>query len=208
NAESGFWFWFARLTAAAFVFIAGVSLWLALQSKTEGDILRRAAKIFCLGLAITIVTWLVIPRGFVVFGVLHCIGLSLAFAVPLVKLKSIRLALLGLIVVVAGVVLNGLTFDFPWLLWLGFAPAGFATIDYFPLAPWFGVFLLGAAFAKSFYAARKPIESKNVALQGLACLGRHSLAVYLLHQPALLAVLLAAGARPANVNLFGLFGGF
>jgi len=149
----------------------------------------------------------------VVFGILHCIGLSLALAIPLAKVKPRNLALLGFGVIVSGVFLAGLRFDFPWLLWLGAAPAGFASIDYFPLLPWLGFLLLGVAFAKKFYSKtetspRKIRETKKVSsgiiTSGLAFLGRHSLAVYLVHQPLLLAALLAIGVKPPGLNLFGL----
>jgi uncharacterized membrane protein len=212
NASSGLWFWFARLVGAAFLFIAGVSLWLALQRKSERQLFNHAAKIFGLGLVITLVTWLVIPREFVAFGILHCIGLSLALAIPLAKAKQVKpgtLALLGFGVVIAGVALSGPAFSFPWLLWLGFAPSGFASVDYFPLAPWFGVLLFGVAFAKKFYGCakalqRSTVQQPNSAIKGLALIGRHSLAIYLLHQPALLAALLLGGFKVQGLNLFGL----
>jgi len=216
DVYSGFWFWFARVVGAAFLFIAGASLWLSLslRRKSESEALLHAAKIFCLGLAITAVTWLVIPRGFVAFGILHCIGLSLLLAIPLVQVKPKILVFLGLTVIAAGVVLNDLTFSFTWLLWLGFVPTGFHSIDFFPLAPWFGFALLGVAFAKKFYdkAKESAVNQKpdgktgwtRVITGGLRFLGRHSLAVYLLHQPVLLAALLFAGTRPAGLNLFGL----
>ena len=218
DASGGFWFWFARCTAAAFVFLAGVSLHLFLRKKTKRDAALRAAKIFGVGLAITLATWLVIPHEFVAFGILHCIGLSLALAIPLVKVKPRFLALLGFAVIAAGVILSSLTFDFPWLLWLGFAPAGFYSVDYFPLLPWFGVLLLGFAFGKTVYTGASKAKTiagagaqpTGVAARGIAFIGRHSLAIYLLHQPLLLAALLFAGVKPANLNLFGwqLFGLF
>jgi uncharacterized membrane protein len=207
NSASGFWFWFGRAVGAAFLFIAGASLWLALQRKSEANAFKHAAKIFALGLVVTGVTFLAIPREFVLFGVLHCIGLSLALAIPLVKVTPRKLVLLGAGVIMAGIALSGLTFSFPWLLWLGFVPANFASVDYFPLAPWFGVLLLGVAFGKTFYGGVKAkqqaaVQQPNSAIKGLALIGRNSLAVYLLHQPALLALLLVFGVHPAGLNLF------
>ena len=203
----GFWFWFARAVGAAFVFLAGASLWLSLSLRRESEnhAFMHAANIFGLGLLITGVTWLVIPREFIVFGILHCIGLSLLLAIPLVNVKPRNLALLGLAVIALGVGLSSLTFGFPWLVWLGFAPSGFVSVDYFPLAPWFGVLLLGLAFAKKFYGnakARTAIQSQTggVITGVLRFLGRHSLAIYLLHQPLLLAALLIAGAHPVGLN--------
>jgi uncharacterized membrane protein len=202
-----FWFWFAHAVGAAFLFIAGVSLWLSLQRGDNARAFRHAAKIFVLGLAVTLVTFLAIPREFIVFGILHCIGLSLALAIPLAQVKPRYLFLFGAGIIIAGVALFGASFDFPWFLWLGFAPANFTTVDFFPLLPWLGVLLLGVAFGKTFYGDVKAkqqaaVQQPNLAIKGLTFLGRHSLAIYLLHQPTLLAALLLAGAHPTGLNFF------
>jgi uncharacterized membrane protein len=82
-------------------------------------------------------------------------------------------------------------FDVPGLAWLGFMTYKPLTADYVPMLPWFGVCLLGYAVAKVFL--HSPPGAKLVKhqpwLQGLVWLGRHSLAIYLLHQPVLLAML-------------------
>ena len=63
-----------------------------------------------------------------------------------------------------------------------------------PLFPWFGLVLLGLAaarlglpaFLRTKWATWRP---GSIASRGLALAGRHSLAVYLVHQPVLLALL-------------------
>jgi uncharacterized membrane protein len=59
-----------------------------------------------------------------------------------------------------------------------------------PLAPWAGVVLvgiaLGHALARSGFRAVAPLATAPVALRWL---GRHSLPVYMVHQPILLGVL-------------------
>jgi len=161
--------------------------------------LLRGLMIFGLGMAITFATALFLKSGFIVFGILHSIGFSLVIAVQFLRFPVKKLLAFGLAAVLAGIFLSGLVFDFPWLLWLGFIPRGFYTIDYFPLLPWLGVLLLGLAFGKKFYAEGERTFKTRVPLaffKPLLFLGRHSLVVYLLHQPLLIAFLYVTGLNP------------
>jgi len=69
-----------------------------------------------------------------------------------------------------------------------------ATEDYVPLLPWFGVVLIGIFLGRTLFGgARVPEwaqwESRGPIARGLALAGRHSLVIYLVHQPLLMAVL-------------------
>ena len=65
-----------------------------------------------------------------------------------------------------------------------------------PLAPWAGIALagiaLGHALARRDFVALTPLAGSRA---WLAWLGRHSLAVYMVHQPVLLGVLWLAVGR-------------
>ena len=76
--------------------------------------------------------------------------------------------------------------------YLGFPPPGFYSSDYFPLLPWSFLFFCGA-FAGRSQTAHRFLENRSAAgPRALRFLGRHSLAVYLLHQPLLYALLRCA----------------
>ena len=78
---------------------------------------------------------------------------------------------------------------------LGFAPYGFTSSDYFPLLPNFGYFLLGAVVGKRAYAGRKSLFPRETPPLGLfRWMGRHSLMIYLLHQPVLAAIVAVMAA--------------
>jgi uncharacterized membrane protein len=196
--DSGFWLVFARITLIIFLLLVGVSLSISYSRvkavlqprKITEKYVKRGSKTFLYGLITTAVTLIAFPTNAIWFGVLHCIGISIILAIALLPYRKLNL-LLGLVFIVLGVLLFTQTFNFPWLLWLGFAPANFYTFDYVPLLPWFGVVLLGLFFGKTLYENRRPKTGPKAA--GPICwLGRHSLLIYLIHQPILVGILLFA----------------
>ncbi|MFH1257733.1 MAG: heparan-alpha-glucosaminide N-acetyltransferase [Candidatus Micrarchaeota archaeon] len=203
--NEGLLWWLGRLVAIAFVSIAGVSLSISYSrnaNKTgkfiRNKYLSRGLGIFALGITITITTWLYEPKATIWFGVLHLIGIATLLAIPILKRKiSSRMILaLSASLITIGLWLQQFTFEFAYLLWLGFWPAGWYTFDYFPILPWFGVFLLGMTVGKSVFAGRKPVGLLGPvrdAIKPIFFLGRHTLIIYLLHQPFLLLMLKIMG---------------
>ncbi len=201
DASQGFWWAFARLVGGAFVLISGIAFSLGLDKSDFGrKAVVRGLKLFALGLVITVATALFVGRGAIVFGILHFLGVAWIVAIAFARRAWDWLLIAGASVVAAGVLLSGFSFEFPWLLWLGFAPRGFYSLDFFPLLPWFGVFLLGMALGKKFYGRGAGIIAGSAPFYArpLVFLGRHSLFVYLAHQPLLVALLYAAGFSPLS----------
>ena len=202
TVHSGFLFYFARATATIFLLLVGISLTLSFSraTQTQGTgkklyrkYLKRGSTIFAWGLVITVTTWLVLNDGFVLFGILHLIGISIILAYPLLKFRYWNL-LLGLGFIACGLFLKNITFSIPWLLWLGLIPNNYYTIDHFPLLPWFGVVLIGLFIGNLLYANytrgfRLRDLSHFTGIRLFTFLGRHSLLIYLIHQPLLITVL-------------------
>lgn len=195
------WQAFARSIGSTFIFVMGVSL--ALTGARLGErghslrrwALRRGAMIFGLGLLISLGTFLVVGDAWVRFGILHFAGVAILLSPPFVRLPAWLAALIGVGALAAGHVLNGSSAPWPWLLPLGIAPQGVRMVDYYPLLPWFGVMLFGIATGKVAYAggARRfslPDLSASAPVRALSLAGRHSLLIYLAHQPVLIGGLL------------------
>ena len=130
-------------------------------------------------------------------GVLHLIGLSLLLAYPFLRLKRANI-IFGLLFVLLGIYLQNISAGFPWLLWLGVAPPDFYSVDYFPVFPSFGVILVGMGLGSQLYPGyRRRIPVPDISMlpfvKALAFLGRKSLAVYLIHQPVMIAIIYLAG---------------
>ena len=89
--------------------------------------------------------------------------------------------------------LKGVPIRSDWLLPFGIHSPAFGSFDYFPLFPWFGIFLVGAALGKSLYAARRSLIPGRLPVTFVNLAGRHSLLIYIVHQPVILAVLYILG---------------
>ncbi len=204
ESTSGFWGLFADTTAALFVFLVGLSLSLSFRRWGEGrrglyrKYLGRGARILLYGMLITLVSW-ALGMGLIVFGILHLIGASIILAYPFLRLGYAN-AVLGLLLLGAGAYVQsmGLTADGfgALLLPFGVVPEGLFMPDYRPLLPWFGVVLLGLAAGNALRARPEGagvVKDDSQAARPLAFLGRYSLFIYLVHQPLLIATLLALG---------------
>jgi uncharacterized membrane protein len=198
-STTGFWGAFADFSAFMFVFLVGVSLSLSF-SRAQSDglflkYLRRGLRIFAYGMLVTLVFW-ALDFGWVIFGILQLIGVSIVLAYPFMRLRYANL-ILGMLLVAVGAYLQiaGVSSDSAWLAPLGIAPEGLFMPDYRPLVPWFGVVLLGLFTGNVVLEQGKriPTPAKPGPLKPLAFLGRHTLFVYLVHQPVIVASLAALG---------------
>jgi len=198
---SGIILYIARLSASIFVVLAGISLSISYSKsknwlKTNDIILKfikRGLIILFLGMIISVITWFYIPRGFVVFGILHFIGISIILSLIFIRYRFINI-IFGLFFIIVGFYLKSLTFDFNILIPLGFIPNNFWTIDYFPLFPWFGIFLIGISIGNIIYPDfKRKYEikdlSKNLLVKSFCFLGRNSLLIYFLHQPIIIGII-------------------
>ncbi|MCO6453517.1 MAG: DUF1624 domain-containing protein [Caldilineales bacterium] len=202
NLRSGFWHYFQRVTASTFILLVGLSLTLSYRRaghparKMYRHHLRRGLKFFALGMVIIGVTWLLLRQGYVQFGILHFIGVAIMIAYPFLGLRFINLGL-GLILLIAGQYIDEISVPAGWLVWLGLPPAGYYAVDYFPLVPWFGLVLIGIFLGNWLYGdqplVRLPDLSHLAPVAFLSRLGRHTLSIYLFHQPVLLILLAASG---------------
>ena len=155
---------------------------------------RRGVIVLGCGLIISAVTTAMYRMGVAVkaviiyCGVLHCLGACMILWAVFRRLPSWLLAVLGSGLVILGLWFKTLTVQSHWLFWLGLLYDGFSTSDYFPLLPFGGFFLLGGWLGRVLYREQASL------LPGFRCrplewVGRHSLPIYLFHQPILTGLL-------------------
>jgi uncharacterized membrane protein len=189
--ENPVWQVFGNLIAASFLLLAGVSLVLAHGGGVNrAAFLRRLAQVAGAAALITGVTWYLFPQQFIFFGILHAIALGSVLALPFLRAPLALVLLAAGLMFVLPAMVKSEVLSSPWLVWLGLALHVPPSQDFVPVFPWFGFLLLGVVLARVVEMTRwaaPPPERQPAKLANLA--GRHSLAVYLLHQPLIYGTL-------------------
>lgn len=187
----GGWKFFARSIASSFLFLVGVSLFLA---HARGVRWRgfgvRLAMVAGAAAVITVATWYATPDTFIFFGILHQIALASVLGLAFLRLPWAVVLVLSAAVIAAPWFLASPVFDAPWFWWTGLSEVRPRSNDYVPLFPWFGAVLAGVAAAglaerTGLFDRLARVAVPKASAPLLFC-GRHSLAFYLIHQPVLI----------------------
>ena len=186
-----------------FIVISGICTQLSRSS------IKRGIIVFCCGIAITLVTCIIMPLmgligADIIFGILSFIGTSMIIVGLLKKPIEKTNAKVGVIIslllyiITFSVEKHSLLFGLiklPDALYktdilfpLGFYSAKFFSADYFPLLPWFFVFLFGVFIGKYAKQNKFPQFTYNKHSKFLSFVGRNSLWFYLAHQPIIYAI--------------------
>jgi len=169
---------------------------------------KRGLTVFLGGLAVTVVTLIFMPQDRVLFGILTMLGSSMLIMFmldkPFKKIDPFAGTIISLVLFILSgnidmgyigigsiefVRLPSTIYSNLFTAYLGFPPRGFYSSDYFGIIPWFLLFCCG-------YFVYRIAEKHNILkyLSGGKCavlewFGRHSLIVYLLHQPVVMLFL-------------------
>lgn len=181
------WHLFRYLIVSLFLFCVGVGLQLAHGGGIRWEkIKKRSVILLTAALAITGVTYFVLPASWIYFGILHFI--LFASLAGLLFLNRPVLAVAVTAVIFAGSWNDTLNTHWLFNLFSDILPE--RSDDVVRPFPWFGAVLLGMAAGKwGLYRLRLPDAAP---VRGLAFLGRHSLVIYLTHQPVLFGAAMAA----------------
>ncbi len=175
--------------------------------------LKRGLLVFGGGAVVSAVTMLFLWEDRVVFGVLTCIGSCMLLMIPVdqqsrnwnpwggfavsaflfILTRNINRGFLGFedwnLIRLPGGIYRGLLETY-----LGFTDPQFYSTDYFSLFPWFFLFLAGY-FLYQIMQRNRLFERETLRrvlqlrIPPLCFIGRHSLPIYMLHQPVLYGIL-------------------
>ena len=173
--------------AGLFILLCGVS------SNFSRSNLKRGVLTLVMAEIITIVTYFMDMT--ILFGILHLLAFCMLFYGFTHKLwEKVPKIIMPFFCIAGGFasyyVVNNMETQSENLWMFGFEYPGFASYDYFPVFPWIFVFLFGTwlgyyiknnKFPKKFYTLKVPV---------FPAVGRHSLIIYMAHQPVLYLITL------------------
>ena len=194
----------------SFLFVSGIS-WHFSQNNVKRGLLLNLY-----GLIITAVTFVFMPSQTVWFGILNCIGCCTLLMIPLHKLwnrprtasprQKVWKCGLGLFLSIllflftrnlsdGYVGMAFFSFPVPEAIYhfrpmtiLGFPYPGFFSGDYFPILPWFFLFVAGYWFWELISCQNSLLGVFRIRIPILSRLGQKTIWIYMLHQPFLYGV--------------------
>jgi uncharacterized membrane protein len=194
------WTWQRVCIVTLFLLCAGAGQAVALhQGQSWPRFWRRWSQVAACALLVTASSYVMFPKSFIYFGVLHGIAVmliivrltahwggwlwilgALAIAIKLIATYAINTwTTLGF--------LNQKAFN-----WLGLVSVKPLTEDYVPLIPWLGVMWWGVAAAQWLLRNRPAVFTGSAppAARWLVWMGGYSLLYYMVHQPVMIGVLM------------------
>jgi len=183
----GFWYYEGKLSAIIFIFVSGIS------STFSRNNLKRGLRVFMWGMVLTGVTYFYNKEYYIKFGILHFLGISMMlyhFVNTSIKEYYFRyFFIFATLCIVIGNIFSYVTIRLPYLFAIGLTHREFSSMDYYPLLPWFGLFLYGALTGKKIYEEPKSFFHTTYNCPIVSYISRHSLFIYLIHQPIILFIL-------------------
>ncbi len=195
------WILFAQGIAGSFIFLSGLSLVLAVQNGRilARKYLKRLAQIGLGAVAVTIGTYMAMGGSFVRFGILHHMFAASILGLAFLRAPFWLTGLLGGLILAWPHVGPWPVFDATMWLWLGKTTIPLPPmVDYVPVLPWFGAFLIGMCVAQVFSrfgmwrGLSGLVNPDNQIMRVLSWPGQHTLAIYLIHQPVLFGAVYGA----------------
>lgn len=155
--------------------------------------LKRGIKTAAAALLVTAVTAVVMPKMTIIFGILHFFGAAMLIYAAIGKLIDKIPAYVGIPLFFALWVITYDIYSYApkmpksiILFALGFN-TGHVSGDYYPLMPHLFLFLVGTFIGRLFASGKAPRLFFKNPIPPLSFIGRHTLFIYLIHQPILYA---------------------
>lgn len=191
---------FQPILPATFILLSGIAFQLSRSNVKRGLRLLAVAAVMMLAL------WVVMPSQMIWFGIIHFLAIMNIVLGLLKKYVDKIPAVAGIILCAVLFLLTyniqlgyvgidgALSLKLPETFYstnliapLGFYSRGFSSSDYCPIIPWAFMFIIGTILGR--YVGKLPETLSREHIRPLAFVGRHTLIIYLVHQPIIVGVL-------------------
>ncbi|GGB33011.1 hypothetical protein GCM10011492_24490 [Flexivirga endophytica] len=188
----------AHAIAGSFLLLVGLSLVLAHRRGIRwASFWRREVQLVALALVITGFSAIFEPGELVTFGILHAIALVSLVGLPVVQAPRIVPWALAVVALVLPWIVH-LPGRSPWVSWTGLADGTEPSLDWQPMLPWIALtfggvglmrWLLDTGEEATTVARLRAWRPTATPVRWVGVLGRHTLAIYVVHQPVLYGAL-------------------
>lgn len=187
--------------ASMFVLLAGITV------RFSRNPAKHGARLMIIAACFTLVTSFIFPGGAIYFGVLHLMSCGMLVYSVIQKYADKLPWWLGagLCAVIYAFTFNvkygyfgfeGFSLPVPEILTInnllypfGFVTPYYSSVDFLPLLPWLFMFLAGTFIGRLIVGRELPKLFYRDLCPPITWLGRHSLLIYIIHQPIVFALL-------------------
>jgi len=189
NRDGLAWFYFRMIIITIFMLSVGISLVLVHQRTINySKLFKRFFTLIGASIIISIASFITFPHSWIYFGVLHFVAFASLLAIPFINFKYISLLVGTTIITLFNLKLINMNFSYQLFAPLLNLPKH--TEDLVSFTPWFGVVLIGIFLGKQRWFLFPIIENRFTKTVGF--LGKHSLFIYLAHQPIFFGTIMGA----------------
>lgn len=195
NFSDIFWNIFWKISWILFIVISGISF--LLSEKKHGNnvrkkYLRYSFFLLIISIIITWLTYVFLRKQLILFWILHFFSISFFLMIYIRKLKYLNLFIWLIISIIPFFINLRASFNYLFFVWL--RKNDFYSADYWPLIPYFWIFLI--SYSISYYLYEKQIlqkilswEKKSFTYNTLKYMWKNSLLIYLIHQPIIILLI-------------------
>jgi uncharacterized membrane protein len=182
------WRIFRKIIVTSFLLAVGMSSYIAYSKKINLlKLTQSTGKLLSIAALLTLGSLYMYPTTWVYFGIIHFIAIALPVSVLFVRLPHV--ALFTSLACFICYQLGWISMNPIWLWSKNYINLPQVTIDLVSFIPWISAVLMGSYLMhKNLFNLTIP---HNQLTDMLALLGRHSLIIYLIHQPIMYGIMLA-----------------
>ncbi|QCX34557.1 DUF1624 domain-containing protein [Caloramator sp. E03] len=178
------WYWIGKTSLLLFIFLSGIS------STLSKNVIKNGVKVFCFGLMISVITYILFPKEYIRFGVLHFLGICMIIYPLLKKIQKKILFIMAILSLMLGFYFESITLNTWVFVPVGILYNGFSTLDYVPLFPYLSLYIIGILAGKSFYNEKKSLFKLEYDFGFIRSISKNSLLIYIVHQPIIYFIIL------------------
>lgn len=183
--EAGMNFYIGKFSVILFILISGISCSLSRSNA------KRGLKLLGVALLVSLFSYIYNPGFVIKFGIIHFFAASMLLYPLINRLNTLFLFAFGTVIIALNTYTSKISVSNDVLFPFGVTSPGFVSSDYYSLIPWLGLFFYGIALGRILYKNRVSLFGFEIGNNPISFFGRHTLILYVIHQPLIIGVLSA-----------------